>query len=467
MSATMPANDTPHLQNLLTRFGVEHLGEGDTVAGANLLAAMACSLANVQRPGSGFVTEGGETIAVGTSLIVTGARSVSLISEKVLAGLATRQNNLASHLSKKIQSIQERPTKTMGITATFPDFFVQMQNEPIPDRLLQPWAWVDPKGAAQEWSHAVQTPAGNTLQDLISEPMVYITGITPKTLGPQLERSHLGRPIMHVGVGNAKDFSRFEQICPTIMDGRLTHAETMKTVRGTVMVTDPSGVLGEAIKADLPDTRWVSRLLWLVDGDAGPETGKPAEDKTLVPLDRLAVRYETAMATAWGKRLNCLTTAPEMIKFGFSESQTRWMSFLETLEPQFAGISGAARNFYATLVFGLYHLVRAIDTADGAKLHIVEVEALARFLVQRMVNARAAMLHSAEEERMRNIEASFIRKLGDGPQSDRELQRRFSRLNIDTCRKALHNLKGRGRVALVDNKWQRVETVNIPAALSN
>lgn len=460
-------NDTPHLQNLLTRFGVEHLGEGDTVAGANLLAAMACSLANIQRPGSGFVTEAGETIAVGTSLMVSGARSVSLISEKVLDGLATRQNNLASHLSKKIQSIEERPTKTMGITASFPDFFMRMQNEPIPDILFSPEAWLNNKGAAQAWSHAVQTPVGNTLQDLIAEPMVFVTGITPQTLGPQLERSHLGRPIMHVGVGNAKDFSRFDQICPTIMDGRITHGETMKTVRGTVMVTDPSGVLGEAIKADLPDTRWVSRLLWLVDGDAGPETGKPAEDETLIPLDRLAARYETVMATAWGERLNCLTTAPRMLGIEFSESQAGWMSFLKKLEPQFAGISGTARNLLATLRFGLYHLIRAMDTADGAKWSTDEVEALARFLVQRMVNARAAMLHSAEEERMRNIEASFIRKLGDGPQSDRELQRRFSRLNIDTCRKALHNLKGRGSVALVDNKWHLPQPVNTPAALSN
>lgn len=66
-------NGTPHLENLLTRFGVENLGEGDTVAGANLLAAMACSVANIQRPGSGFMTGDGETIAVGTSQCWPGA----------------------------------------------------------------------------------------------------------------------------------------------------------------------------------------------------------------------------------------------------------------------------------------------------------------------------------------------------------------------------------------------------------
>ena len=47
-TTTMPANDTSHLQSLLTRFDVKRLGEGDVAAGANLLAAMACSLANIQ-----------------------------------------------------------------------------------------------------------------------------------------------------------------------------------------------------------------------------------------------------------------------------------------------------------------------------------------------------------------------------------------------------------------------------------
>lgn len=51
------------------------------------------------------------------------------------------------------------------------------------------------------------------------------------------------------------------------------------SIRGTVMMTDPSGALDEAVKSGLPHTKWLSRLLWLVDGDAGPEPGKSVEDK--------------------------------------------------------------------------------------------------------------------------------------------------------------------------------------------
>jgi hypothetical protein len=463
----MPANDTSHLQSLFTRFDVKRLGEGDAAAGANLLAAMACSLANIQRPGSCLITSDGETIAVGTSLIVSGGRSVSMISEKVLAGLATRQNNFVSHLGKKVQSIAEESQKTKRSVSDSLSELMKSMDESLPDRLFQPWTWHNKQGAAESWSRMVETPAEPTFEDVAAQPMVYVTGITAGTLGPQLERSHLGRPFMHVGVVSARDFASFEQICPTIMDGRITNASSMENVRGTVMVTDSSGALYEAVKANMPHTQWLLRLLWLVDGDAGPEPGKPVEDKALIQLDRLAARYEAAMTSAWGERLNCLTTGPAMIADEFPESQARWMAFLKALEPECPGISGTARNLYATLGFGLSRLVSAMETTPVFKWCTRDAELLARFLVQRMVNARAAMLHSAEDERMRNIEASFIRKLGDGPQSDRELQRRSSRLNIDICRKALHNLEGRGSVALVENKWQRVEPSRTTAALSN
>lgn len=455
MSATaMPANETPHLHSLLTRFGVERLGEGDLAAGANLLAAMASSVANIQRPGSGLITGDGETIAVGTSVIVSGPRSASLISEKVLAGLANRQNNLAAQLRKKAQSLAEEPKNTAWPKAPSPADFMASVQESIPDILFQPGAWFQKQGAAEKWCNLVETPVTPTFEDLAAQPLVFVTGITAETLGRQLECSHLGRPFMHVGVVSARDFSRFEQICPTIMDGRITNGSTLASVRGTVMMTDPSGALGEAVKADLPNARWVAqRLLWLVDGEAGPEPGKPAEDKTIVPLDRLAARYEAAMKKAWGERLNGLTTAPAMIGLEFSHSQARWMTFLKSLEPECPGISGTARNLYATLRFGLSRLVNAADTADGFKWFADDAEALARFLVQRMVNARAAMLHSAEDERMRQKMEQILSKLMDGPLEHRDIIRKFHKFPTAQCLQLLNILENKGQVTCIENMW--------------
>jgi hypothetical protein len=83
---TMSPTDTRYLNELLNIFGAERLGEGNLVAGANLLAAMACSLANIQRPGSGLVADDGSTLKVGTSLLIFGSHSAGLISERVLGG---------------------------------------------------------------------------------------------------------------------------------------------------------------------------------------------------------------------------------------------------------------------------------------------------------------------------------------------------------------------------------------------
>ncbi|MEY3895911.1 MAG: hypothetical protein RLZZ214_1431 [Verrucomicrobiota bacterium] len=460
-------NGTFNLQNLLTRFGIKRLGEGDPAAGANLLATMACSLANIQRPGSGLVTSDGETIAVGTSLIVSRARSVSLISEKVLAGLASRQNNLLSQLSKKIQSIEEEPKKTKWPVSDSPVDFMASVQESIPDRLFQPWTWHDKQGAAEPWSQLVETPPEPSFKDLAAQPVVFVTGITSKELGTQLERSHLGRPMMHVGVTSAADFARFEQICPTVMDGRIIKGSTMASICGTVMMTDPSSALGKAVKTDPPSTKWLSRLLWLVDGDAGLEPGKPVEDKALIPLDRLAVRYDAAMKAAWGERLNSLTTAPAMIQFEFPQSQARWMGFLKTQESECPGISGTARSLFATLIFGLSRLINSTETAADFVWFTDEVEALARFLVQRMVNARAAMLHSADDDLKQHLMEKILCKLMDGPLEHRAIIRKCHKLPTTQCLELLNTLEGMGRVTRVDNRWQRVEPADTTAALSN
>ena len=455
-------NDPPHLHNLLAKFGVERLGEGDVGAGANLLAAMACSLANFERPGSGLVNIDGDTIGVGASFLVSGARSVSLISEKVLAGLATRQNNLVAHLCKKAESDEEEAKKSKWPMIHSPvDFMADVQATML-DTLYQPFSGIGPEGSAGSWSRLVETPSLPTFDDLAANPMLFVTGCTPASLTQQLERCHLGRPFVHVGVGRAADFSSFEQACPTIMDGRVTKGATMESIRGTVVVTDPAAALDEVIKGHLPQAQWVSRLLWLVD--SGPVPDEPADCQPLIPLDHLALRYEAAMKTAWGKRLNNQTTAPVMIRSEFSKCQARWMAFLKSREPECPGISGTARNLYATLDFGLNLLVNTAQTTDGFEWFAEEVEALARFLVQRMINARSAMLFSVRDEWMRQKMEQILIKLADGPVELRDLVRKFHRLTTAQCLEPLHILEGRGRVVCIGNKWQLAQSACIDVA---
>jgi hypothetical protein len=140
------------------------------------------------------------------------------------------------------------------------------------------------------------------------------------------------------------------------------------------------------------------------------------------------------------------------------------MAFLKAREPECPGISGTARNLYATLDFGLHLLVNASKTADGFKWYSDEVEALARFLVQRMINARSAMLFSVRDEWLRQKMEQILRKLEDGPVELRDLVRKFHRLTTAQCLEPLHILKGRGRVMCIDNKWQLAQSACIDVA---
>jgi hypothetical protein len=53
---------------------VRSLGEGDATVGANLLAAMAITLGNLARPGSGIQTRDQRLIPVDCNLLASGAR---------------------------------------------------------------------------------------------------------------------------------------------------------------------------------------------------------------------------------------------------------------------------------------------------------------------------------------------------------------------------------------------------------
>jgi hypothetical protein len=179
------------------------LGEGDVGAGANPLAAMTCSLANVQRPGSGLVNGNGDTIGVGASFLVSGARSVSLISDKVLAGLATRQNNLVSDLTQETASDEvEAKKSTWPMDHSPADFMADLQASMLAT-LYRPFPGIGPAGSAGSWSRLVETPPLPTFDDLAANPMVFVTGCTPASLTQQSEHYHPGRPFVDVGVGSA------------------------------------------------------------------------------------------------------------------------------------------------------------------------------------------------------------------------------------------------------------------------
>jgi hypothetical protein len=400
---------------------------------------------------------------VGTSFTVSGSLSSSLVTDGVVAGLNRRQNNLISRTTGWGRDLGEETGK---IGANQADWFKTMsviRQEPTIGTLYGNVHGMFIRHGDEDWIPLVQSPEGTGPRELAQRPLMFISGDRPSLLTAQLERSHLGHAFAHVGVSGPEDAARFEQLGSSLVDGRAIPVGEAGTVGGTVMVSDPSGVLGDIVRNDAPGAGWLARTLWLVDGDAGPEPDGPGESKDLIPLGSIEERYGRAMDSIWGHRLNAQTTEPVTSKFEFAGMQARWVTFLKKLEPDFPGITGTARKVLGTLVFGLLGMVEADRVPKGFKWNIAQIEALAQFLVHRMVNARAAVLHSAENARLLHTQALILDKLADGPLDVRGLCRKTHRLRNEPCIEALYQLKDSGEVVRVDKMWMLTES---PKALT-
>lgn len=439
------------------------MGEGDVVAGANLLAAMACTLANIHRPGSGLKTAEGATLAVGTSMLISGSHSCSLVSERILRGLGQRQANILSHIrSHDRQTLENTQKKGFGPASVAPTLPGHSPTSMMED-LYRNMSGQDASG---HWGNLAHQPAHSRFADLSDHPLVFITGDKPADLKVQLERCHLGSPFIHVGVESVGGFARFEHQCPAIMEGRATAGPTSTIIRGTVVVTDSLGVLEEAVRTGAPSAKWLSKTIWLVDGRAGPEPDNSPIAKPPVALDFLEQRFEAAITRAWGRRIDTRKTEPVTIEFDFTTIQARWVGFLKKMEPEYPGIVGSARNLLATLIFGFHQLHGEDDLPDGFKLFTNHSEALAKFLVHRMVNARAVMVRSAESDWKRRTEITILSKLREGPLSVRQLVRKSHRLASNQCWELLLDLEACGRVVRSGDEWLLPEPAVLSAPVS-
>ena len=289
---------------------------------------------------------------------------------------------------------------------------------------------------------------------------IFLTGRNPGDIEDQLQYAHMGYPFIYFGVDKVRDFDRFGDLAAAVMDGRATCGPMAESVQGNVLVTDASALLGPAIQEAGGSRHWLGRLVWLADGGAGPEAPGRAADHATPILDQLGARYAGAMTMGLGRRLDFQTAGPTIETLDYAFPQERWVAFLGEMEPTFPGITGAARTFLATLAFGLGELVGASTAPEGFKWYVEGIEALARFLVRRMANARAAFLWSAEDARRRKLKRKILFKIGDGPLSTRDIYRAVS-LASDLCEELLLELQAEKLVQCNGRGWQRLE----PAAL--
>ena len=416
----MNETESKHLHDLLTVFDVRALGEGDEIVGANLLAAMAITLANIARPGSGIQTPETRLIQVGCNLLASGARLSDMIRDEVVTPVEHFQNTMLAHLDRLLKSDEEqnqRPLQSLPrqwniLKSDSPSegewkFFDLMTRDPKGSFV--------PEGVDRAWLDVVDIAPHPNFFDLVRRPRAFIAAASPGMLDRQLGGIHAGQAFISIALNRVSDAGRFGELCLALMNGNVPLGPSGETIRGRLLVTDPGNVLPEAARQAGDQTAWLGRLVWLVSGNAGPES--PPQDSdgdNVVRLPHVSARFRYAAQELFAKRMNNRKPVPLIDEMDFTQRQINWMKFLDDMKSSLPGIDGTARHLLASLVFGLRRIARAERKPEGFKYHLAGIEALARFLVRRMASARAAILCSAEEALRLRWKQRILTHLSEG-----------------------------------------------------
>ncbi len=439
----------PPLTDLLTSFNATWLGEGDINAGTNLLVARAATLADLSRTGCGIDLPRLNRMHAGCSLLISGSLSSSLASEMVRQ-VALRQNNLNAQVMRLIRDKYEEAAKN-GSTIEFPSGPGVNTAENALFHLEQSDSLI-PTDSQEEWSKVLSFPPNPRIDDLAAHPKVLVTAKGAKDLEKQLERLHGNRPLVHLSLKNPSDASSYATTCYNLLNGPYPVGYFGETVEANLVVTDPSSILSQVASQTTENAAWLGRMPWLIDGAHGPDAIERTPEPGKFHVSDTGGRFGEALNAVLSRRLNNHDAGTVVHPLNLAESQIRWIDYLKKQENRLPGITGTARSLLATLAFGLIELASAPHckpltiTPDG-------VEALGRWIIARMANARVAMMRTAERERKTELALRVLWKLGSGRFSKRDICRAFT-IRAACVEEILSVLEPAGLVRRIDGNLE-------------
>jgi hypothetical protein len=455
----MTPEEENELHTIITTFGTVGLGEGDMIAGVSVLTAMAHTLPNISPPGCGIQSPGLGRMRAGGSLLVSGPLSSSLVTDDIVTEVALGQNHLIANLRRllgdKIADARKKGLKTVEFPSgpkanAAENAIFQLEHK-------EPPLFGSVEGM---WAEIMAAPPNPRIEDLVARPKVVVTVGKAADLDKQLCGLHGGRPLVLLGLNRAADVSALGETCSSILNGLFATGLDGETAAGHLLITDPTGVLDEVARNANDKTKWLGRMLHLVEGDAGPEVpGKPNGNGT-VRLSDMTGRFATALLKAFGSRLNNHEAGTVLHKVDLDAAQLRWVKFLQGMENHLPGISGTAHGLLATLSFGLIELAHA-EGFKRLRVKVAGIEALGRFLVRRMANARTSMLWSAEQAWRMQIARRIFLRLADGRMTNRDIYRNLG-IPAALCEELLWEMEASGTLHRVRRKWERVEGGTFP-----
>lgn len=441
-------DDAVELAGLQKNFGVNSLGNGDPIVGFNLLATMACTLAHLAPDNGTVLHPNGSPARLGTSLLILGSASSGRVVDEVITEVNRRQDNLISHLQEYfgwLDRIKDTPGASLppprpGLEASV-ELIAETQSE-FGDML---------EDHAGSWRKVLERMPHETIRQIEKQPKFLVSVGGRKSLDTQLKRLRPGCPLVHLGLSHPNDLALFSEAGSALLEGRFPLDEGDRTIKGNILITDPMHVLVAAAQNPDDRTSWLGQLLWLTDGDAGPDAPQGEANGGQVSGAKIEQRFRQALGKVMTYRFNLPDMQPLVLFADTREASVRWTAFLREMEPRLPGISGAARNLLTSLAFGL-----GLMDPRSRRITVGGVEALARFLVLRMVNARIAILHAGEIARRRAQITRIFHKLGGGPADERKICRDLKITAADR-NEALRWIEAAGLALHRENGWERLE----------
>jgi hypothetical protein len=453
---TPAKDDLQQSAALLHRFNVLSLGEGDLMAGGNTLAAMAITLANIAPPGSCLVDgEDGTSIPVGMNTLVSGGLSCGLVSDRVLKVLQELQGNLFAHIWQQVERRTKRDKRITEASA-----FLGKEEDPVPPTVLDRLgkdAYFNERYFEEELRGLLRPPASAGVSDITDAPVIFAGIGSVDALNTQTGFAHRGRLLAHVNLSGKNAGALLDRVCDEVASGCPKRKQLATTVRGEVIATDPAGMIQNLVGEGAGHS-WLDRMLWLVDHAPGPEVKTTAAAKSSPQLSRPSECFEEALEEMAARRLNFHKPGSMRLEYPLTSGQAEWNAYLARLEPSFPGITGTLRPMLASLVFGLSRILVASPEEGRPRLVHGEVEAFARLLALRMVNAREMMLDGHHQRKVAKVAKYARLKFREGPHSVRDLMRLGNNLDAETCREAVALLADAGLVEFNGKKWQLADT---------
>ena len=440
---------------LLHQFNALSLGEGNLNAGANALAAMALTIANIAPSGSCLVgsdDDDGLSVSVGANLLVRGALSCSIIDDRVLALLQKLQGNVYAHIRQRLDRKKQGEDRITEF-----NLFANKGEEDRPPTVLdrlEKNSFMTDACFESEWRGLLRPPLDPEIGEITDAP-VFFAGIGSEGgLDSAIGFANKGRLLVHTALTRKADAALLENVIREVVSGCPRRTLLAVGIKGEVIASDPHGTLDELL-ADRKDRGWLGRMLWLGDHADGPKFVIHGAADAMPGLRQIGDWFSLAVEDVAATRLNIHKSSPMELKLPMSGGQIRWNTFLLGLDPRFPGIAGTLRPLWASLVFGLYKIVSAAPADQRIQFSTKHVEALARVLALRMVHHREVVLEEGRRQFIEALAASFRLKLLEGPHTVRDLMRRSDKkIDADTAREALELLTYGGSTVCRGRAWQ-------------